>query len=215
MIKKISNSVIPALLTHSRREFCEKYTYILEHTSPRNLVHIDEMDGTFVPHTCWCTPQKIRALHLKRPFEVHLMTCNPERRIESWKRAGARRIHFHIEATKKPLAVIDKIHKARMQAGVALNITTPLRDIELIAPYTDAILVMGIIPGDTGKNLHTTVFNRIKTLSKKTLSARILVDGGVAQTNAQKLLNCGADNLISTSMFYPKELLKKYKHKHV
>lgn len=215
MSTKNTPPIIPAILAHSKQEFCEKYGFIQEHTSTKTLIHIDEMDGKFVPNTCWCTPQKVQNLHIKHPFEVHLMTCNPERRIQSWRRAGAERIHFHIETTKKPLELINKIHAERMQAGVALNITTPLRQIELIAPYADAILVMGIIPGDTGKRLHKTVFSKIRTLRKKTLRARILVDGGVAQINAHKLLNSGAHSLISTSMFYPKELLKKYRSKNI
>jgi len=210
MNNKIASTVIPSLLTYSRHEFEEKYSYIQVNTSKHTLAHIDVMDGKFVPTTCWCTPQKIRSMNFKRPFEVHLMTNNPERRIAAWKRAGAQRIHFHIEATPNPLLVIDQIHKAHMQAGIALNARTSLKKIELIAGHADAILVMGIQPGKTGKHLETSTFQKLKTLRKKALRVPLLVDGGVSQINASKLLASGAEGLISTSMFYPKELLKKY-----
>ncbi len=211
MNKKITSAIIPSLFTTSKNEFREKYSFVLEHTSKATCIHIDEMDGKFVSTTCWCTPRNIRVLNLKHPFEIHLMTYNPERRIEAWKRAGAQRIHFHIEATNHPLRVIDRIHKAKLKAGIAINAHTPLKKIELLLPFVDAILVMGIAPGATGKHLATSTFQKLKILQKKELHVPLLVDGGVSHINAQKLLNSGATGLISTSMFYPKEVLKKIK----
>lgn len=210
MDQKLKKHVFPAFLTHSREEFLEKLGFVREYFE-HPFLHLDVMDGTFVPHFCWCNSIDISKLNLSSPFEVHLMTDHPERRITAWKKCGASRIHFHIEATQRPLEVIAKIHNAHMQAGVALNANTPIEKIALILPHADAILIMGIQPGNTGKHFHKNVYKKIATLHRAHGKKPIIIDGGVTLRNAKKLLRLGATHLVSTSALYPKKILKKFK----
>ena len=191
----------PSLFVYSKKEVLVKLSFVHEHFS-KSTLHVDVTDGKFVPSTCWCAAADFKNLHIKQPFEVHLMTLHPEKRIAAWKRAGASRMVFHYEATDNPLRVIETIEKHTMEAGIALNLETSPKYIELLLDRLDAILFMAIVPGLTGQPFHNSVLQKIESFHKKHPKKFIIVDGGVSAKNAPKLINAGARQLVSTSALF-------------
>ncbi len=197
----------PSLLVYSKKEAQAKLEFINEHF-PKSNLHIDVADGRFVHSTCWCAPANFKKLHIKQPFEVHLMTLYPEKRIAAWKRAGASRMVFHYEATDNPLRVIETIEKHTMEAGIALNLETSPKHIALLLDRLDGILFMAIVPGLTGQQFHPSVIRKIKSFHKKYPKKFIIVDGGISAENAPLLIRAGARQLVSTSAVYGKHFSK-------
>lgn len=191
----------PALLVYSKMEAEKKLSFINEHY-PNAHLHVDVMDKKFVPATCWCKPVDIKKLHIKQPFEAHLMTFHPEKRVAAWKRARATRIVFHIEATDRPLAVIETIRKHRLEAAIALNPKTALKTIALLTDKVDGILFMGVTPGLTGQPFQQSVLKKIHTFHQQHPKKYIIVDGGVTSGNTRSLIDAGARQLVSTSAVY-------------
>lgn len=191
----------PSLFVYSKKETKTKLTFIQEHF-PMSHLHVDVADGKFVPSSCWCAPTDFKKLRIAQSFEAHLMTLNPERRVSAWKRAGASRIVFHYEATSNPFRVIETIEKHTMEAGIALNLETSPRHIELLLDRLDVILFMAIVPGFTGQKYHPEVVRKITSFHKKHPQKLIIVDGGVSVKNAPSLISAGARQLVSTSAVY-------------
>lgn len=198
---KLKKYFSPSVLVYSKKEAQKKLTFINDHFA-NNHLHIDAADGNFVPSTFWCKPHDFKKLHITQSFEAHLMTLNPERRVAAWKRAGATRIIFHYEATDNPLHVIDTIEKHQLEIGIGLNLETSTKQIELLLDRLDAILFMGIVPGWTGQPFHPEVVEKIHSFHKKHPKKFIIIDGGVSISNTQKLIDAGADQLVSTSAVY-------------
>ena len=130
------------------------------------------------------------------------MTLRPEKRVAAWKRAGASRIVFHYEATPNPLRVIDMIEKHDLEVGIALNLETSAKKIELLLDRLDAILFMAIVPGWTGQPFQKKVIKKIQSFHRAHPKKFIIVDGGVSTENAPALIKAGARQLISTSAVY-------------
>lgn len=199
--KHLKKFFTPALLVYSKKEAEEKLSFIKENYPDAHL-HVDVTDTKFVISSFWCKAHDIKNLNIKNSFEAHLMTFHPEKRISAWKRAGARRIIFHYEATNRPLRVIDTIKKHGLEACVALNLETSPNMIELLVAHLDAILCMGIAPGRAGQPFHSEVIRKINILHKKYPKKLIIVDGGVSAENAPLLIEAGARQLVSTSAVY-------------
>lgn len=199
--------VIPAILAKSRKEFEEKIKKIAPHA---DTVQIDVMDGTFVPNTTWADMDIIEHLHLPVKFEAHLMVKNPERgAIEEWAEAGAFRIIFHIEATKKPEECLRQIKKFRREAGAAINPKTPLKKIKELLPRLDCVLAMGVEPGSSGQKFQPEVLKRIKKIKALAPKIKIGVDGGVNKSNAKKIIDAGADYLCAASSIFKSKNIAK------
>lgn len=198
---KLKKYFSPSVLVYSKKEAKKKLAFIGEHF-PHNHLHIDAADGKFVPSTFWCAPHDFKNLRIKQSFEAHLMTLNPERRVAAWKRAGASRIIFHFEAKSHPLRVIDTIEKHHLEVGIGLNLETAPKQIELLLDRLDAILFMGIVPGWSGQSFHSEVIEKIRKFHKHHPKKFIIIDGGVSEGNAEKLLHAGARQLVSTSAVY-------------
>lgn len=199
--KPLKKYFSPSLLVYSKKEAKTKLAFIQEHF-PVGHLHVDVADGKFVSSACWCAPADFKNLRITQSFEAHLMTLNPERRVSAWKRAGASRIVFHYEATHNPLRVIEAIEKHNMEAGIALNLETSPKQIELLLDRLDAILFMAIVPGFTGQKYHPEVVRKIASFHKKHPKKLIIVDGGVSAKNAPNLISAGARQLVSTSAVY-------------
>jgi len=196
MKKSLKKHIIPTILAYSKDEFLDKYNKIKQFGY--SYLQIDVVDPTFTgfPAT-WTTPQKVKNLNIRIPFEVHSMECHPEKHIQAWKRAGATRIYIHYEAVKNHLDIIKKIQKAGIEAGIALHPDTPIRAIQLLLPVIHAILLLGITPGKGGQRFQTKILKKIATLRAMGWKKRIAVDGGITAKNAQNILKAGADILAS------------------
>ncbi|MDO8571735.1 MAG: ribulose-phosphate 3-epimerase [bacterium] len=205
--------IAPAFLVQSKEEFLSKFEYAKKKYDPK-LLHIDVMDGKFVSNTCWCNPNDIKKLTLSTPFEAHLMVLNPEKNILLWKKAGARRIIFHIEATQKPEHVIRAIHRAKMESSLAINPDTPIERIRLLLPLLDGILIMGVNPGFGGQLFQKKVLKKITEIRRVAPKLFIIVDGGVTFRNAPTILKHGARQLVMGSAIFGKTYVKKNFRRH-
>lgn len=172
-------------------------------------LHIDVMDGVFVPSISFGMPviEAIRPVS-RQFFDVHLMIVEPEKYIEEFSRVGADGITFHVEATKDPQAVIDLIHKCGKKAGISLKPATPLEEIYPYLPSLDLALVMSVEPGFGGQKFMQGAFDRIKLLrdyvDTNGLNVNIEVDGGINKRNVKDVLNAGANIIVSGSSVFRK-----------
>jgi ribulose-phosphate 3-epimerase len=170
-------------------------------------LHIDVMDGHFVPNLT-VGPDMVKAV--KRSvdlfLDVHLMVTNPENFFESFVRAGADLLTFHIEIDPDPINRIQMVRNLGCQVGLSLN---PDRPIETILPYlhlVDLVLVMSVFPGFGGQKFIPESLERAKEIheyiASNALSCRLEVDGGVTRENAPALIAAGVDILVMGTAFF-------------
>lgn len=173
-------------------------------------VHIDVMDGLFVPNLTFGAPvvQKIRKV-TDLFFDCHLMVENPEKYIEDFKKAGADQIVVHAEATKHLHRCIQQIKAGNMKAGVAINPATPLAAVEEILPYVDMVLLMTVNPGFGGQSFIETMVPKVRRLAEmikeRDLAIDIQVDGGINDKTAKLVTAAGANILVAGSYVYGAE----------
>ncbi len=167
-------------------------------------LHIDVMDGSFVPNISIGLPvvKAIRPLTTK-PLDVHLMIVEPDRYIQAFRDAGADIITVHAEACTHLDRTIQAIRQSGAKAGVALNPHTPEQVLDYVLPMLDLVLIMTVNPGFGGQSLIERVFPKITRLRNRIdqegLSTLIEVDGGVKVENAHKFIEAGAHVLVSGS----------------
>ena len=170
-------------------------------------VHIDVMDGSFVPEITYGHPviRSIRPL-TKLPFDVHLMVDHPENQINSFIDAGADWVTFHFEATPHSHRLIQMIHERGKKAGVAICPGTPVNSLSEIVKSADIILVMTVNPGWGGQKLIPSCVDKVRELKKlreeNGYSYLISVDGGVNQDTVASVLEAGTDIVVSGSAFF-------------
>ena len=170
-------------------------------------VHIDVMDGNFVPNLTFGAPvvKKIRKV-TKLFFDCHLMVEHPETYIDDFTAAGADQIVVHAEATKHLHRCIQSIHARGIKAGVALNPASPLALIEDILPNMDMVLLMTVNPGFGGQSFIPEVLPKISRLRRMLdlagLKTDIQVDGGVNAETARQVIGAGATVLVAGSYVY-------------
>ncbi len=172
-----------------------------------SYVHIDVMDGNFVPQVSYGQPviSSIRKC-TSLPFDVHLMIDRPENSIPSYIDAGADWVTFHIEATAHADRCVQLIHERGKKAGVAICPATPVCAIEELLPFVDLVLVMSVNPGWGGQKLIPYTVDKIKKLAdiqkEKGLGYLISVDGGVNENTLKSVLDAGTDIVVSGSSFF-------------
>lgn len=196
----LSPNIVPAILAYSRSEFTEK----LEKTRKikAKMIQVDVLDGTYIDNKSYSNPKIIAPLLKSTPFEAHLMVSNPEKHIERWAKLRPKRIIFHIDSTNNPLKTVEAIKKAKITPVVAINPNTKIDALGLIFREISAILVMGVNPGYGGQRFRPSTLKKIKTIKQKFPGLLIEVDGGVRATNAQKILDAGADTLAVGSALF-------------
>ena len=170
-------------------------------------LHLDVMDGSFVPNITFGAPV-IKSLRAGSPlfFDVHLMIREPERHLEAFADAGADMLVVHAEACLHLERTLREIRRLGMKAGVALNPATPIAMVEEILDALDMVLVMSVNPGFGGQKFIPSSLNKVSRLRQMISSTghRILiqVDGGVTPDNTGDLVRAGADVLVSGSAFF-------------
>ncbi len=170
-------------------------------------VHIDIMDGNFVPNLTFGAPVvKCLRKTTKMFFDCHLMAEHPETYVDDMKAAGADQMVVHVEATKHLHRCVQAIKAAGMRAGVALNPGTPLATVEEILPYVDLVLIMSVNPGFGGQSFIETMVPKIARLrqmaNEKGLDIDIQVDGGINDKTAKMVREAGANALVAGSYVY-------------
>ena len=173
-------------------------------------IHIDVMDGTFVPEiTIGAGVVKAIRPVTDAVFDVHLMVEHPETQIDSFVKAGADIITFHLEAAKHPHRIIQAIHAAGCKAGISINPGTPLCMLEELLAEVDLVLLMSVNPGYGGQKFIPSVLDKVGRLKAAMLAtdckAELEVDGGDTLENAQQIIDMGADVLVAGSAVYGAE----------
>ncbi|MBQ4150879.1 MAG: ribulose-phosphate 3-epimerase [Clostridia bacterium] len=172
-----------------------------------DLIHLDVMDGKFVPNITFGAPViKWARYATKTPFDVHLMIEEPIRYIEDFANAGSDIITVHIEACKNVDATIDRIHELGKKAGLSVKPATP---VDALYPYLDKIdmaLVMTVEPGFGGQGLIKQTLPKVKALKneleRRGLNIPIEVDGGIKADNIAEVASYGADIFVAGSSVF-------------
>jgi len=210
--------IIPAIMPESFNDLNEKYSRVKEYVG---IVQIDVMDGKFVPSKDWPYINENKGLPfiakkdspllslIDFDFEVDLMVSRPEIVIESWIKAGAKRVIIHIESTEKIEDVFLKI-PSDIEVGVALDTTTPNEKIYPLIEKIDFVQFMGIEKiGYQGQGFDERVLEKIADLRKKFSRIIISVDGAVNLETAPKLIKAGANRLAVGSAIFKSDDVEK------
>jgi len=168
------------------------------------MVHLDVMDGHFVPNITIGPPviEKLRK-YSKLVFDTHLMITNPEKYAETFIKAGADHITFHIEVVDNPIPLIEKIHSLGATAGLCLNPETKLEAIAQYIKYCDMILVMTVHPGFGAQDFMPEPAKKIERIRDIAgADVRIEVDGGIDPQTTPGVVSLGADTLVAGSSIF-------------
>lgn len=175
------------------------------------MIHIDVMDGTFVPNISFGF-KVIKDIRDKNDyfFDTHAMIVEPIKYIEEFKKSGVDRLTIHYEACEDLDQTIDKIKDNDMEVGLTFK---PATDIDLIIPYLkkiDLVLVMSVEPGFGGQTFMEDSIEKIKILrayiDENNLDVKIQVDGGIKTTNVEKVIDAGVDEIVSGSDVFGKDI---------
>lgn len=185
-----------------------------------DLLHIDVMDGHFVPNIT-LGPSMIECIKGKTnlPFDVHLMIENPENYVDNFIDAGADIITVHVETVTHIHRLVNYLKSCNIKPGVALNPSTPLDALEYLLDDISMVLIMSVNPGFGGQKFIPSMLQKIKDIraiiQKRNPQILIEVDGGINENNAQDVVNAGADILVAGSAIYkskdPAAVIKKLK----
>ena len=189
--------------------------------SQADWLHIDVMDGVFVPNISFGLPV-VEAMkrHAKKPLDVHLMIVNPDQYIADFKKVGADYLTVHYEACTHLHRTIQLIHQHDMKAGVALNPHTPIEVLSDIIFDLDLVLLMSVNPGFGGQKFIPQAVEKVKKLKnliqQSGSKALIEIDGGVNLETGKLLADAGADALVAGSFVFgsesPKETILSLKN---
>lgn len=176
-------------------------------SSGADLIHMDIMDGSFVPNITFGSKMvaDIRAI-TSLPLDVHLMVVNPENHIEKFAEAGADTITFHYEAAVHVHRIVQQIKQYGKKAGISIVPSTPAMILSELLPILDVILIMTVNPGFGGQKLIPSCLEKVQTLDgirkEKNYSYLMSVDGGINLETGSEARASGADILITGSTFF-------------
>ncbi len=200
---RISASILSA-------DFLNLGKQVSELESAVDSLHIDVMDGHFVPNISIGIPivQALRRA-TKLPLETHLMITNPESYIKPFADAGSDAIILHAETAPEPEKLVKEIRSLGKKAGISINPATGVLAIEKLIPILDIVLVMSVNPGFSGQTFICEVLPKIREIRKRSKKIDIQVDGGVNSANAREIINAGASTLVASSAIFAKPDLRK------
>lgn len=214
----MSHLVAPSLLSADFSNLASEIEMINE--SEADWLHLDIMDGVFVPNISFGFPvlEAVRDLSTK-PLDVHLMIIDPDRYLQHFRDAGASTLTVHYETCPHLHRTVTEIRRLGMQAGVTLNPHSPVMLLKDILPYIDMVLLMTVNPGYGGQTFIPGSINKIGELRSMIdeggYDVMIEVDGGVDLQNAPVLVHAGVDVLVAGSTVFsasdPVEVIRRLK----
>lgn len=173
-------------------------------------LHIDVMDGHFVPNISYGAPimKSLRKVN-KMFFDTHLMISEPIRYIEDFVKGGADRITFHLECDNDPMEVIEKIKSFGVLPAIAIKPGTPYEKVVPYLPFIEMVLVMTVEPGFGGQSFMADMMPKVKALreiiDKEGLSVNIQVDGGIDKNTIKTAAEAGANIFVAGSALFKQE----------
>ncbi len=179
-------------------------------------VHIDVMDGIFVPSISYGMPviKSVRKA-TDKVFDVHLMITEPERYIKEFVESGADIITFHLEATKKVKETIDLIHSFGIKAGITIKPGTPTEDVFPYLSMVEMVLIMTVEPGFGGQAFIPETLDKVKEvrafIQKEGLTVDVEVDGGIHAGNVRDVRDAGANVIVAGSAVFKGDIAQNVK----
>ncbi|WP_186757888.1 ribulose-phosphate 3-epimerase [Echinicola salinicaeni] len=175
--------------------------------SVADYIHVDIMDGVFVPNISFGFPV-LEAInrYSKKPLDVHLMIVNPDQYLKAFAKVGAETISVHIEACNHLHRSIQAIKELGCKAGVAINPHTSVELLRDIIRDIDQVIIMSVNPGFGGQKFIEHTYSKIRDLkaiiTATGSNAKIEIDGGINMDNASKIIDSGADILVAGSFVF-------------
>jgi ribulose-phosphate 3-epimerase len=210
--------IAPSVLASDFANLQREITMLNE--SQADWIHVDIMDGVFVPNLSMGLPV-VEAIkrHARKPLDVHLMIVEPGRYVEAFHKAGAASISVHVEACPHLHRNLEQIRALGCKAGIAINPHTPVSMLENVIADADLVCVMSVNPGFGGQKFIEQTYAKVRQLRQliadKGSKALIEIDGGVNLQNAKALLEAGANVLVAGNFVFsaadPKAVIQQLK----
>jgi ribulose-phosphate 3-epimerase len=194
--------IVPSILSADFSRLADEIAEV--ESAGISMVHLDVMDGHFVPNITIGPPVISKLRNCSNLFfDTHLMISDPNGYAEAFAEAGSNHITFHIEATNQPQELIEKLHDLGCSAGVCLNPETPVAAIESIGPLCDMVLVMTVRPGFGGQEFMHDAAKKISRVREIVgPDIRIEVDGGIDPKTTPIVVSYGADTLVAGNAIF-------------
>lgn len=201
MARIISPSMLSADFGHLERD-----TRMIDESAAQ-WVHIDVMDGVFVPNISFGFPvMKAIRKATSKFMDVHLMIVEPEKYLKRFVEAGADLVTFHYEATKDPAGAVGIIHEAGAKAGISVKPGTPAEVLRDLLPDLDLVLIMSVEPGFGGQSFIEDSWDKVhrlrRMIDERALSTLIEIDGGISAANSARLFEAGCDVLVAGNAIF-------------
>ena len=199
--------IAPSMLAADFRHLEKDVELVNKHA---DIFHLDVMDGIFVPNISYGFPiVEAIAKKAEKTLDAHLMIIKPENYVERFAKVGVHMLSFHLNATENPGEVLKQIRNLGMKAGLAINPDIPVESLYPYLAQCDYVLLMSVFAGFGGQKFIEETYDRVAAVKKEIeaqgLDCQIQVDGGVSASNAQKLIECGAEILVAGSAVFKAE----------
>lgn len=168
--------------------------------------HIDVSDGVFTKHISWHDPKELVGFTTSLQLEIHLMIDRPEKEIDQWVIDPAQCIIFHQEATASHQLIIDKIHHANKESGIAIKPDTPWLKLFPYLDTVDMLQLLAVNPGPSGQEFREDVFHKLEHIHSLRPQAIIEIDGGVNIGVARRCARAGASRLVAGSAIFGSDM---------